>query len=165
MKTVQIYNLETKQLSTIPEAELAPGMVKANVVGVGIVWIDAKQAEPQTTFQHPPFDGESRRLIRDKIMRPLSEVCPKTLKQWEDGFRRDENPETEISLWVRIADRFARFCRAKPLFNAEQRKEAFEIMLHCTLVGSPEQVLETVQLEALSRNEAQEAIEAFCKAL
>ena len=46
MATVKVYDFNTEKVSEIPAAELAPGMVEAEVVGVGRVWISNTQARP-----------------------------------------------------------------------------------------------------------------------
>jgi hypothetical protein len=113
-------------------------------------------------YKHPPFEPGVRDIIEREIQKPLAEVWPKTLAQLEDNFRRDAEPEQEIGLWCRIADRYAEFSKSERL-NQAQRQECFAIMLHCSTV-SPEQILEVVPLKALTREQAQRAIEAYLKA-
>jgi hypothetical protein len=161
-KTVRIYDSATKKINTIPAAELAPGMVEAQVEGVGLVWIDSAEVKGGGKFKHPLFEPELRDFIEREIQKPLAEVWPKTLAQWEDNFRRDAEPEQEIGVWCRIADRFAKFSKSEGL-NQAQRQECFAIMLHCSTVPA-EQVLEVVTLKALTREQARRAIEAFLKA-
>ena len=103
-----------------------------------------------------------RSFIEREIQKPLAEVWPKTLAQWEDNFRRDTKPEQEIGLWCRIAERFFEFSESEGL-NAAQRQECFAIMLHCSTVPT-EQILEVVTLKALTREQAQRAIESYLKA-
>jgi hypothetical protein len=161
-KTVRVYDLVTKRVNTIPAAELAPGMVETQVEGVGLVWINSAQVKRGREYKHPPFEPGVRDIIEREIQKPLAEVWPKTLAQWEDVFRRDTNPEQEIGVWCRIADRFVEFSKSEDL-NRAQRQESFTIMLHCSTVP-PEQVLEVVTLKALTREQAQRAIEAYFRA-
>ena len=58
-----------------------------------------------------------------------------------------------------VAERFVEFSTAEGL-NQAQRQECFAIMLHCSTVP-PEQILEVVTLKALTREQAQRAIDAF----
>ncbi len=161
-KTVRIHDPATGKIHTIPAAELAPGMVEAEVKGVGRVWINSAQVKGGREHKHPPFEPRVRDLIEREIQKPLAEVWPKTLAQWEDNFRRDAEPEQEIGLWCRIAERFAEFSESEGL-NQAQRQECFAIMLHCSTVP-PEQILEVVTLKALTRERAQRAIAAYLKA-
>jgi hypothetical protein len=160
-KTVRVHNPATGKINVIPSAELAPGMVEADVEGVGRVWINLATVKLSGKLKHPPFDSEVRDLIEMEIQKPLAEVWPKTLAQWEDNFRHDAEPEQEIGLWCRIAERFVEFSAAEGL-NQAQRQECFAIMLHCSTVP-PEQILEVVTLKALTREQAQRAIEAYLK--
>ena len=65
-------------------------------------------------------------------------------------------PEQEIGLWCRIAERFTEFSKSEGL-NLAQRHDCFAIMLHCSTVP-PEQILEVVTLKALTREQAQRAV-------
>jgi hypothetical protein len=128
-KTVRVHDPATGKINVIPSAELAPGMVEAQVEGVGRVWINSATVNPSGKFKHPPFEPELRDFIEREIQKPLADVWPKTLAQWEDNFRRDAEPEQEIGLWCRIAERFTEFSESEEL-NPAQRQECFAIMLH-----------------------------------
>ena len=98
MKTVQTYDLVTKKLASIPAAELAPGMIQAKVEGVGLVWINSAQLKlDEGEYRHPPFSEEVRDILR-QLKASLDEVIPRTVEQWEDGFRKDIHAEREIAL-------------------------------------------------------------------
>lgn len=153
MSTVQIYDLETKKVSTIPAAELAPGMIRAQIPGVGIVFIKASEVKLESAFQHPPFDEKVRDLLR-KIKTSLDEVYPMPLEKWEKGFRRDANVEREIALWLSIASKYDLHGAKAP---KNERKEIFAIILSC-VNNSPSKALETVQLENLSRPQAEQLV-------
>jgi len=160
-KTVRIYDPAKGKVNVIPSAELAPGMVEADVEGVGRVWINSAAVKLSDKFNQPPFEPWLKDFIEKKIQKPLAEVWPKTLAQWEDIFKREAEPEQEIGLWCRIAERFVEFSKSERLDPA-QRQDCFAIMLHCSTV-SPEQILEVVPLKALTREQAQRAIEAYLK--
>lgn len=127
--------------------------------GVGRVWVNSAQVKSGREHKHPPFEPGVRDIIEREIRKPLAEVWPKTLAQWEDGFRRDTEPEQEIGVWCRISDRFVEFSKSEGLDKA-QMQECFNIMLHCSTIPT-EQVLDVVTLNALTREQAQRAIEAF----
>jgi hypothetical protein len=126
---VQVYDLKSKTISTIPASELAPGMVHAQVEGVGLVWIAATQARPGP-YQHGPFSKEVRDYLR-QIKQALDEVYPQTLEQWEDGFRRDRNVERQIALWLHISSVYRRFTVDKNL-SAEACGDYFDVVLTIT---------------------------------
>jgi hypothetical protein len=163
MKTAQVYDPITKQVSTIPEAELGPWMLQIEVVGAGRVWIQPgslHSIEPGPIC-HPPLGPKLLKRIKKGIMWPLAEVCPKTLKEWEDGFRRDCNAEQQIAMWLVVAERFTGFLKANAGLNKRQRKEVFYLMLHCTVVPNRAAFWETVQLRFLTREQAESVIAPF----
>lgn len=157
-KMVKTYDIKTKQTTTIPMKELAPGMMEAEVVGVGRVWIDSKDVKPPSSVRHEPFAPELRDRIA-QIKAALDEVHPMSLKEWEDGFRQDMHPEREIALWERVAAVYQRFAEDGSV-SSKQRQDYFKVILGCTL--SPRAaVLEVVRLEAITREQAQDAITLF----
>src|SRR5208282_5321643 len=77
-KTVRVHDPATGKIHTIPAAELAPGMVEAQVEGVGRVWINSADVKGGREYKHPPFEPELRKFIEREIQKPLAEVWPKT---------------------------------------------------------------------------------------
>src|SRR2546421_8961646 len=130
MKKVKVYNFVTKKLSSIPVSELAPGMIEAEVQGIGRVWVAASQLKMDGSYQHPPFSEEVRDFLR-RIKAALDEVFPQTLEGWEDGFRKDINAEREIALWLNIAATYEQ-CTATVECTAQQRKEYFDVIAACS---------------------------------
>ena len=126
--TITVYDPDTKVYTEIPESELAPGMVRANVEGRdGDVWIDPSQLK-QSEYRHPPFEGERREQIV-AIQNSFPGVYEKTYEFWEDGFRRDMNPEREIAVWLHIADVYGRYSADNPQVY---RDELFSLVLACS---------------------------------
>jgi hypothetical protein len=94
-EAVRVYDLETKTITTIPAQELAPGMIRAKVEGIeGEVFIEAAQMG-ETPYRQPPFSEGIRKRL-EEIRNTFVEVRPLSLEEWEDGFRRDTNPEKEV---------------------------------------------------------------------
>src|SRR5437660_1795022 len=86
---VRVYDFETQKITTIPAAELASGMIKAQVQGIdGEVYVEASQVRLGGDYRHPPFDAERKALMRH-LAEVFADVYPITAEQWEDGFRRD----------------------------------------------------------------------------
>jgi hypothetical protein len=75
----------------------------------------------------------------------LKGVMPKTLGQWEDGFR------------------FTRFCRSEAGLTFRQRREVLTtiIIFVNTPDGNERTVFKTLHLEAITRDQAQRAIDTF----
>jgi hypothetical protein len=166
MKTARVYDFHTEKVSVIPLAELAQNMTEADVVGVGRVWIQTKQFVEQVVEHgpiiHSPLSDKLRERIKTEIMEPLLEVYPKTLDEWDDGFRRDQNAEREIAVWLVLARRYKEFSKENSL-NKPQKKEAFKVMLHCTMVPNREAFWETFRPQFLKRKQVEAAIAPFEK--
>jgi hypothetical protein len=155
---VDVYDFGTRSVRRIPARELSPNMVQARLEGVaGVVWLDARELNANT-YQHPPFTEEIRDHLR-QIMASIGEVYPLSLEQWEDGFRRDANPEKEIALWLHLAEVYSRLTAEADL-SLGQKTDYFRILVGC--MNSPRKhVLQVVTLSEISKAEATSVIEAF----
>jgi hypothetical protein len=154
---VNVYDFQTKKTSTIPAAELAPGMVRVKLERGEVVWAKASDLK-QGALRHPPFEGEVRDLVI-QIQKGLEEVYPQTYEFWEDGFRRDANAEREIALWLHISRIHGDFVKSRDT-NLKERKEAFQVLIACS-TGSEETALQTVHLSSLSQSDARGLIAKF----
>ncbi len=165
-KTVEVFDPTTRTIFPIPADELAPGMVQVYFAEFGrTYWVDSALAadygEADSPVRHGPLSTSLRGSIR-KIMGRLKQVYPLPFKAWEDGFRRDQNPEKEIALWLRISGHYADLAECWEL-TGPQRQELFQVLLQCT--NAPrEHILRTVDLASLPRERAQEAIAKYCGA-
>lgn len=132
-------------------------MMESEVEGVGLVWVDASQTR-LGPYCHPPFAEDLLYYLR-KIKAALDEVYPLSLEQWEDGFRRDRNVTDHIAAWVFLALVYRRCTAGRPLSHA-QRLDYFKVLLAC--LSSPrEHVFQVVQFDAITREEAEQAVKFF----
>ena len=152
---VRVYDFKTKKITEIPAAELAPCMVLACIEGVGEVYIEAAQSKRAASHKHPPL-AEYREIF-GMIKANVDEVFPKTLEEWEDGFRKDDNPYKEIQLWCYIANAYTA-CKQRFDLNPDQRRECFTITLSFFTNGR-HNALETVSLDRISRPLAESLVE------
>lgn len=150
---VRYHDSDTGKTAPIPASELTEGLVRANVLGVGKdVWIDP--AGPLvSTLRHPPFGPELRAKLH-RIRDVFSEVNPKSLGEWEDGFRRDMFPEHEIESWLWMAHCYERFTERREL-RLEQKLDIFSVILH-TAVNGPEYVRRMMRPRTLSQRRVRE---------
>jgi hypothetical protein len=152
-QTVRVLDLRTHRLITIPARELAPGMVRARVEGIeGDVWVDASQVR-QGSVRQPPFGEDVLRVVRH-IRDALLDVVPMTVEEWEDGFRRDDNPADEIAFWRTVAEAYTHFTAGRPL-SAEQKLDLVEVIYACLNNGT-DYVLLTTSPATLSREGVKE---------
>ena len=154
-ESVKIYDFKTKIVTTIPAAELAPGMIRIRLSGSDeIYWADASQmSDAKSQYWHSPFSGELKEKIVF-IQRALSDVHFKTFESWEDGFRQDLNAKQEIEIWFRAAMLYSSFAESHRL-NREQKHEVFSVLGAC-LNGTRSTVFETITLNSLPRVLAEE---------
>jgi hypothetical protein len=157
--TVRIYDPETDTLTTIPARELAPGVIRAQLTGVeGDVWIEpTRWREPE--YQHPPFPDDIRKNYLERFQATFADVYPRTVEEWEDGFRRDAHPNQEIAIWVCIANVFEHFTAGRDL-SAEQRQDIFHTVLACANNGK-DYVLFTTNPRTLSKKRVREIVDYF----
>ena len=156
---VTTIDLKTHTTTTIPAKELAPGMIQVSFNGrEGVFW--AKAADVLNTVKpsppkHPSFDDKTKGDLR-KIIGLLGEVHPISIEEFENGLRRDQNPDIEIGLWLHLASVYESlnqdFC-----LDLEKKKELFQALLQCSL--SPyEQSVNVVESESLSPDLIRELI-------
>ena len=93
----------------------------------GIVWIDATELK-QSEYRQSPFSGERRDSVV-RLVDAFPDVYEKTYEFWEDGFRRDANPDSEISVWMHIADIYESYSVNQP---REYRDELFSLVVTCS---------------------------------
>src|SRR6185503_10838678 len=99
---VAYHDFATRKTVLIPKAELSPGVVLVQIQGdPGPVYVDAAQLK-QGNYQYSPFEGEERAAIQS-LVTDLADVRPLSFEEWEDGFRRDQNPAREIAGWLHLA--------------------------------------------------------------
>ena len=100
-------------------------------------WIKISQLEGGP-LRHAPFEDEGVRRLLRQIQETLAEVEPRTVEQWEDGFRRDHHPDREIATWLHIAAVYHRFTKSGPglpTLSLEDKREVFTVCLACSVNG------------------------------
>ena len=151
---VKVYNSHSNSVTAIPAVELAPGMIRIQLVGHSdIYWADPADLKVAGRYWHPPFTDELKEKIVF-IQRALSDVHFNTLEFWEDGFRQDLHAEQEIEAWFRVAMLYSTFTDTHRL-NREQKHEAFFVLGAC-LNGTRSTVFLTLRLDSLPRFLAEE---------
>ena len=123
----------------------------------GDCWIDPSLLQ-KSPHQFAPFDEETRDYLRE-IKDAIDEVCPMSLEEWEDGFRRDQNPEQEIAIWLHIASTYKRLTEEVSA-DLDERQDIFKVLLSCA--NNPRDlVLTTAEVKKLSRPEAEAVVAAY----
>ena len=146
-------------VAIIPKCELAPGMVKVEVEGMdGEYWVRSEFLKPNIVPKHAPFEGELRNKIME-IRQCLNEVYPLTCQEWEDGFRCDRNPKSEIELWHVAALKFRSITETR-YYSLPQKEDIFVILVSILSGGRDAKTI-LGSLSTLSNEEAQEILDEF----
>ena len=155
----QIYNPETGQVTAIPVRELSDAMIAIRIEGIeGVVYVDQSVVQ----FEKGPIRHETLpQEIVDRIVAlavVLGEVLPGSGDEWVDDFRRDENPEAELAVWERIAERYLHCI--DPADPLERKQDVLKVLLACAN-NSPQVAALTAQSEILDRDEIQSICEVW----
>ncbi len=88
----------------------------------------------------------------------MTEQRPLSFEEWEDGFRRDANPEREIAMWLHAADVYTAFAGDEPA--ADRRRDVYRCIVTCLSCG-PDAVWHVLRPEVLNRAEAEQVVNRF----
>ncbi len=154
---VYVYDNESGGIKKIPKAHLDPKFIPVKEQGTNrVYWIDPKQLQIGK-YKHPPFDENRLANIRE-IKSKLDDVYSLSIEQWEDGFRRDTDPDKEISLWLRAAGIYEK--HKNSINDPDAKKELFKILLGC-MNREPKDALMNVDLVHFSKDEANKVIHEY----
>ncbi|MCJ8314241.1 MAG: hypothetical protein HRU38_05620 [Saccharospirillaceae bacterium] len=154
-KNVEVINVNTGDVSLVLSEDIGPGMVRVSYEGKDY-WADSAQLQ-QNVYQFEPFKGLIRERI-ESIMTGLKEVYPLIYDEWEDGFRRDQNPEIEIAIWERIVSLYQHYSKGSS--DLALKKEIYSVLVTCSF-SEANQILNQVQLNVLNKDLANEIINAY----
>jgi hypothetical protein len=157
-RMVTLWDMPSDTFTRIPESELAPGMVSCQVPGhKGVVWREAASSDLKgTPYRHPQFRGEMRSLI-ESLVGAFPGLLEWSYEEWEDGLRKDTNPDREIRYWLAAARVFRKFAEGRTF---DCRKEIFRFLTICNL--TPREFLPVVfEPVLLSAGEVEQIADAY----
>jgi hypothetical protein len=64
-----------------------------------------------------------------KIQAAFSEVNPSTLEETVTNFKRDRNPDSEIAIWLAMANAYEKFTAKNTSIDINKKKEAYGLIL------------------------------------
>ena len=156
---VAIYDFDRQEVIWVAGRDLPAGLLHVQMEGLDHpVWVDPGRINQGSQYQHPPFTPEVRDLFA-QLKLALDEVYPRTIDEWEDGFRRDRNPEKEIVIWLHIAKVYKACTFGRPL-SLEAKQDYLKVLLACSS-GPRDLVLQSVALSAITEVDAAGAIESY----
>lgn len=156
-ETVPLFDTKAGRVVRIPASELPPHAIQVHLQGSDeVVW-----ALPEELRQGEIKHGELEEGVRDyirQIQAAFAEHRAVSFEEWEDGFRRDANPEREIAFWLHAAEVYTAFAANEPA--AERRRDVYRCVVACLTTG-PDGVWQVLRPEVLSRAEAEQVVNRF----
>lgn len=110
-------------------------------------------------LQHPPFDGRRKNDIW-QIKFHLDPVHDLSADQWEDQFRRDDDPDKEILMWIRVGLVFTEVVEMFGL-KKEPQRELFKILSTCTAREREDSIRSLKGTAVLAKDQAMTAIRKY----
>jgi hypothetical protein len=154
---VEVLDVETGKVTKVLMSTLGPEMVRVESDGI-IYWANVHQLQ-ESDYRHEPFKGDRKKDV-EFIKDSLSEVNSNTYVEWEDGFRRDENPDKEIEIWKYIISVYSKYSNIHD--TPEQKNDIYLIAVTCSY-SSQDVVLGQLTLKSLDIEKAKEIIGAYYK--
>lgn len=104
----------------------------------------------------PPVVISQIKQIKDY----LDDVFPQTMDEWEDGFRRDADPISEIDLWLVIGEVYSSIITQRS--TTEEKKATFSILLSCTMEeADPEKMFSQQKVKILSQEQIRKIVDGY----
>ncbi|OQP54326.1 hypothetical protein A4H97_22855 [Niastella yeongjuensis] len=89
--------------------------------------INPKELTPSPVI-HDSLSAEQLEKVK-KIQRIFEEVNPSTLEETADDFKRDENPDNEIAIWLAMANAYEQFTSKHKSLDINKKTEAYRLIL------------------------------------
>jgi len=155
---VRYYDSTTKTVVRIPKAELRPGVVLVRVKGdAEPMYADSADLR-DGPVHHSSLSDEVRATIAT-LAADLADVSPRSAADWEEGFRRDRDPERELAGWLHLAA-ILKVMTAHFAYGPAEKKECFRVLVAC-FTGSRNTVRERSDPKLLPAAQVDQAIKYF----
>jgi len=164
VKFVEIYDFATATKARIPAPELAPGMVRVNLEGIGSVFVAGVEMDAYLAAKHEADSpAPVKRLPEgfDRIARATWAMLEANLpwmteKAWLEGLLADPRPVAELVGWMKVivvCDEMTRGQMDGPGIG----RDLFAVAANALVNG--EEALETVELAGIWKATAQVCME------
>ena len=78
-----------------------------------------------------------------KIQRVFAEVNPSTLEETIDDFKKDQNPDNEIAIWLAMANAYEKFTSKNKTLDMNKKEEAYKLILMRSMENEADAKAET----------------------
>jgi hypothetical protein len=96
-----------------------------------------------------------------KIQSTFEEVYPVSLEQTITDFKRDQNPDSEIAIWLQMADAYEKYLNSKQgKLDLNTKKEVYKLILSRSMM-SAEEAIPNSKLTILTDKEAKEVLSYY----
>lgn len=112
-------------------------------------------------FVHDTLTKQQLENVK-RIHSAFSEVMHSTLAETIDKFKRDQHPDREIAIWLKMATAYERFAVQKHIEEYDKKKEAYELLLLRSM-ASEEHVLRKYRFHYLSVEEVNEVLSYYAE--
>ena len=96
-----------------------------------------------------------------RIQKVFSEVNLTSLDETINNFKRDQHPNNEIAIWLKMADAYQRFTlRTEKAIGHDKKNEAYELILLRSMM-TEEEVLDKSAPKFLTKEEVKEILSYY----
>jgi hypothetical protein len=95
-----------------------------------------------------------------QIQQTFREVYPATLEETITNFKRDQHPDKEIDIWLKMASAYEMFVQKHTNCDSIKKQEAFKLILLRSMMPSRE-ALEQAQVKVLSQEERDDLLHYY----
>lgn len=143
-------------LASCTEGE-SPNEIKQEDPPVEMLNVDDISAGP---VLHKTLTPEQLEKV-DFLYETFKEVDETPKSQWIEDFKRDDDPDDEIGVWMEMASAYNLWTFDKDL-SIPVKEEAYKVILYRSMYA-PEDVLEEMELEFLTGDEAIEIMNGYTR--
>ncbi len=96
-----------------------------------------------------------------KIQSTFAEVCPVSLEETITNFKRDQNPDSEIEIWLQMAKAYEKYLSGKNnKLDLNTKKEVYKLILSRSMM-SDEEAIANSKLTILTEKDAKEVLSYY----
>ena len=121
------------------------------------VSIDSLTMSPEV---HDSLNDDQTTKVK-KIYNAFSEVNPSTLEETISNFKRDQNPDNEINVWLNMATTYENFISTRPSkLDLDKKKEVYKLILIRSMMSADE-AKSQAGLKLLNDSEIKEILDGY----
>jgi len=95
------------------------------------------------------------------IQSTFSEVYPVSLEETITNFKRDQNPDSEIDIWLKMAEAYKKYIDFKKgKLDLNTKKEVYKLILSRSMM-SDQEAIENSKLTLLTEKEAKQVLSFY----